>query len=319
MERELAEAREGARLLGPRDAAASSQPGGGGPVPPDARSGSDGGGASFGGWVPPGVATLLAAGGEPGVRQHAASLAARQAKLQARVRVGESEHKDRRAQRRVGVRGVVWARGAGGLGQRGVLPRSGGQAGIQWRGRAGTFATPLSSQRRCGMSVQPRFPRAWSTPPLSLPRLSTCTLPCTPPPSFNPSPHRGPQLEELCTDVASLQLAIVEAQDEDDEAAAAAVAAAAAAAAGGGGGNGGSCGSAAGGPLAPSRRDEWWGCVPSLVLARPALRLLLERAAEYKAAYQEALGRADSLEHQVGAAREAKTARRGNKTCCRDG
>lgn len=54
-----------------------------------------------------------------------------------------------------------------------------------------------------------------------------------------------------------------------------------------------------GGCSAASERDEWWGCVGSLELARPVLRGLVERAAGYRSAFQDALQRAGQLEHQV--------------------
>ncbi|GLC73262.1 hypothetical protein PLESTF_001353600 [Pleodorina starrii] len=74
------------------------------------------------------------------------------------------------------------------------------------------------------------------------------------------------RLEVLCMEVASLQPAIVEAQESRS---------------------------------AATERDDWWVCVPSLDLARPALRLLLERAAEYRAAFLDTIARTDKLEQQV--------------------
>lgn len=67
-------------------------------------------------------------------------------------------------------------------------------------------------------------------------------------------------------EVANLQLAIVEAQESRSDA---------------------------------TSRDDWWTCVPSMSLARPVLRMLLERAAEYRAAFQHATARFDRLEQQV--------------------
>ncbi|GIL75928.1 hypothetical protein Vretifemale_5559, partial [Volvox reticuliferus] len=74
------------------------------------------------------------------------------------------------------------------------------------------------------------------------------------------------RLEELCMEVASLQPAIVEAQESRS---------------------------------AATDRDDWWTCVPSLSLARSALRMLLERAAEYRAAFLEEMARANKWEQQV--------------------
>ncbi|KXZ56305.1 hypothetical protein GPECTOR_1g269 [Gonium pectorale] len=86
------------------------------------------------------------------------------------------------------------------------------------------------------------------------------------------------RLEELCAEVASLQIAVVDAREEVEQAR----------------------GSAAGGAVSSAlARGDWWSCVPSLELARPALRLLLERAARYRGAFLEAVERGDALEHQV--------------------
>jgi hypothetical protein len=66
------------------------------------------------------------------------------------------------------------------------------------------------------------------------------------------------QLEELCNEVAKLQEQLVDLQDAAS---------------------------------AARTRDEWWTCMPSLAVARPTMRMLLDRAAASRVAHLEQVSR----------------------------